>query len=74
MARRKALKLSTPREVRRALARVANMLFNDELDPKQANALILACNAILGALRIDEQQARLEELEALVEDVQKDRN
>ena len=50
------------------------MILNDEIDPKQANALILACNAILGALRIDEQQTRLDELEQLIEDVQKGTN
>ena len=53
--------------------RVANMILNNELEPKQANALILACNAILSALRIDEQQTRLDELEAMVEEIQSDR-
>ena len=52
---------------------MANMILNNELEPKQANALILACNAILSALRIDEQQTRLYELESMIEDVQKDR-
>ena len=49
------LRLKTPTEIRRALARVANMTANGEMDAKTANSIILACNAILGAIRIDEQ-------------------
>ena len=48
------MKLTTPGEVRKALSRVANMVLNDELEPKAANSIILACNAILGALRTDD--------------------
>ncbi len=66
MARRKQLKLSTPYEVRRALARVANMVLNNELDPKTANTLILACNAILSGIRTDEQEKKLFELEQIL--------
>ena len=73
MAQRKALKLSTPQEVRKALARVANMMLNDELDPRYANCIILCCNAILSALRTDEQDRKLAELERLIEDMQKNR-
>jgi len=67
----KRLKLSTPREVRQALARVANMVLNGQLDPKAANAIIYACNAVSGIIRIDEQQKKLDELEQLVIDMQK---
>ncbi len=66
MARRKQLKLSTPHEVRRALARVANMVINGELDTKVANTLILACNAILGGIRTDEHEKKLLELERIL--------
>ena len=66
MARRK-IKLQTPSDVRRALARIANMLLNDELDPKVANAIVYACNALLSALRTDEYDKRLDELELLIE-------
>ena len=62
----KRLKPSTPEEVRKALARVANMTLNGEIEPKQANAIILACNAVLSAIRTDEQEKKLDELEQLV--------
>ena len=62
----KRLKLSTPEEVRKALARVANMTLNCEIEPKQANAIILACNAVLSAIRTDEQEKKLDELEQFV--------
>lgn len=64
----KRLKLSTPREVRQALTRVSNMVLNDELDPKQANSIIAACNAILSGIRTDEQQRKIDELERLIMD------
>lgn len=60
------LRLSTPTEVRRTLARVANMVVNGEIDTKTANTIILACNAILGAIRTDEQQRKIEELEVML--------
>lgn len=70
MARRKSLKLSTPQEVRKALSRVANMVINDELDPKQANTLVYICNGILGSIRADEQQRKIDELERLITEMQ----
>ena len=67
MAKRR-LKLSTPLEVRRALSKVANMVLNNELDPRAANTIILACNAVLSAIRTDEQERRLCELEKMSEE------
>lgn len=67
MARR-SLKLDTPSNVRKSLARITNMVFNGELDTKTANTLILACNAILGGIRTDEQERKLAELEQLLND------
>lgn len=66
MNKRKQLKLSSPYEVRKALSRVANMALNGEIEPKVANTIILACNAILSGIRTDEQQKKIEELEALL--------
>ena len=60
------LRFSNPQEVRRSLAKVANMVLNEEIEPKKANTIILACNAILGAMRIDEQQRKIEELETIL--------
>lgn len=67
---KKRLKLSTSREVRRAVNRIANMLLNGEIDPKTANAIMYGCNVCLGAIRTDEQQAKIDELEKIVEDLQ----
>ena len=69
MSRRKTLKLSTPEEIRRAISRVANMVLNDEIDPKSANTLLYACNAALSAVRTDEYRRKVEELEMLVEEM-----
>lgn len=63
----KRLKMSTPREIRRTINRISNMLLNGELDPKTANAILYGCNVCLGAIRTDEQQTKLDELEKLVE-------
>lgn len=68
MAAKKRLKLTTPREVRRALNRVANMVLNGELEAKDANAIMYACNITLAAIRTDEQEKRLEELERMIKE------
>lgn len=64
-SKRLRLKLTTATEVRRALTRVSNMVLNGELDPKRANAIILACNAILSSIRTDEQGKKMAELEEI---------
>ena len=63
---KKRLKLSTATEVRRALNRVANMVLNGEIEAKDANAIMYACNITLAAIRTDEQEKRLQELESLI--------
>ena len=72
MPRRKALKLSTPAEIRRAISRVTNMALNGDIDPKLANTLIYACNSALGAIRTDEQEKKLLELQTLLEQMEKE--
>lgn len=62
--------MGSPGEVRRAVNRIANMLLNGEIDAKTANAIIYAANVTLGAIRVDEQQARLDELERVLEDLE----
>lgn len=66
MPRRKTLKLSTPADIRRAISRIANMALNGEIDPKRANTLLYACNAALAAIRTDEYDKKLAELEGLL--------
>ena len=63
--------MTTSREVRKAVNRVANMVLNGELTSKDANAILYACNVTLGAIRVDEQQAKLDELEKIVEGLKK---
>ena len=56
--------MSTSREVRQAVNRIANMLLNKEIDPKTANAILYAANVTLGAIRVDEIEQRIDELES----------
>lgn len=42
------------------------MVANGEMDSKRANTIIVGANAILGAIRLDEQQKQIEKLEELV--------
>ncbi|MGV8906390.1 MAG: hypothetical protein ACOH15_07315 [Acetobacterium sp.] len=64
----KRLSLKNPQEVRRALNRVANMALNGEIDSRIANTIILACNAVLSSIRTDEQQIKIDQLEAILKD------
>lgn len=67
----KRLRMGTPTEVRRVLARVSTEVYNGDLDTKTANTIILACNAVLNSLRTDEQQKKLDELERILNDLQR---
>ncbi|MCD8110325.1 MAG: hypothetical protein LUE14_09545 [Clostridiales bacterium] len=62
------LRMQTPTEIRRTLARISNMVLNEEIDTKTANTIILACNAILNSIRTDEQQKKINEIECLLND------
>lgn len=53
---KKRLKLSTPREVRRTLNRIANMMINHEIDQKTASGITYICNVILGCFKQIEGQ------------------
>jgi len=65
---KKRLKMGSSTEVRRAVNRITNMLLNGEIDAKTANALLYGCNVCLGAIRVDDQQAQLNELEKMVKE------
>lgn len=56
-----------PREVRLELVRVAKGLWDDELDPQKANALVNAYRVILQSLTEGDIEARLAAMEAAVE-------
>lgn len=59
----KRLKMSNAIEIRRSINRISNMLLNGTIEPKTANAILYGCNIALSAIRIDEQQVLLEDLE-----------
>lgn len=63
------LRTGTATEVRRTLSRVMNMVVNGEMDNKTANTMILGCNAVLSAIRTDEQQRKIDELEKILNNV-----
>lgn len=63
------LKTKTATEVRRTLSRVMNMVANGKMDSKTANTIILGCNAVLSAIRTDEQQRKIDELERILSNV-----
>lgn len=60
------LRTNTATEVRRTLSRVANMVASGEMDTKTANTITALCNAILSAIRTDEQQKKIDELERIL--------
>ena len=64
------LKLSTPKEIRKSLATVANCVLNDEIDAKKANAFVYVTNAILTSIRVDEQERQIQELKEIVQEIQ----
>ena len=52
--------------------RINNMVLNGEIDAKTANALLYGCNVCLGAIRVDDQQAKLNELEKRIKEMERD--
>lgn len=62
------LRLSTPSEIRKTLARITNMIANNEIDTKKANTIIYSCNSILNSIRTDELEKQVQELEEYISD------
>jgi hypothetical protein len=67
------LKLNNPRDVRRTLVRISNMVANGEMESKAANSIIAACNSVLSAIRTDEQDKKIAELQQLLDRVMEDK-
>lgn len=61
--RKKKLTLNNPRNVRAALAKLANWTLNGEIDTKTANAVTYICTTILQSIRTDEQQQQIDAIE-----------
>lgn len=67
------LRMKTPQEVRRAIARAVNLAINEEITTAQAHCVIQGGNAILNSIRTDEQQKAIDELRSIVEDLTENR-
>lgn len=52
------------------MCKINNMLLNGEVDAKTANALLYGCNVCLGAIRVDDQQAKLNDLERMIKELE----
>lgn len=48
------IRITSRTYIKRTLNRISNMLLNREVDPKVANAIILACNTMLAVIKQDE--------------------
>ena len=66
-------KLSSPKEVRKALASVANRVLSGEIDPKTSNAFVYVTNAILQSIRLDEMDKEIEELKDIIQQMQENK-
>lgn len=62
------LRMTTPAEVRAALVKIANECRSGKLSPAVTNALVCACNSILSSLRMDVQEKKIAELEAILQE------
>lgn len=67
--KRHCLRLRTPTEVRRSLNRIANLTLNKDIDPNTANALNGLCKTILDAIRTDEYENKIKDLENQLEEI-----
>lgn len=63
---RRALRANTPAAVRESLIKVANEVRNGVLTPQQGNSITASLNVILASIRTDEQERRVDELEAIL--------
>ena len=68
----KKLKWSNANEVRRSLAKVCNMVLNDELEESKARTITYCANTLLSSIRIDKQEQEIQELREIVEKIEKD--
>lgn len=70
---KRPLRANNPAAVRETLVKVANEVRRGELSPQQGNSITASMNVILSSMRIDEQEAKIAELEKLLIDAQRDR-
>ena len=66
-------KTSSPKEVRKTLSTLVNLVANDKIDQKKANSIVDITNAILTSIRVDEQEKQIQELKEMIEEIQEER-
>ena len=66
-------KTSSPKEVRKTLSTLVNLVANDKMDQKKANSIVYITNAILTSIRVDEQEKQIQELKEMIEEIQEER-
>ena len=62
------LRLNSPKDIRKTLAKITNMIVNNEIDSKKASTIIYSCNSILNSIRADELEKKIQELESYIND------
>lgn len=60
MATKHRVRLTSRTEIKRTITKIANMVLNGEIDPKTANAIILACNTMLSVFNQEEKNNTVE--------------
>ncbi len=69
----KRLVTNTPTTTRRTISRIINELYTGQIDTKTANAIICACNALLGYFKVVDLEDKVAEIEKTLEDLENDK-
>lgn len=72
--KKRKFKLSTPKEIRVALSKMANLVANGDIPTERAKCFTYICNIILQSLKTDEYERTLEELTKIVEELEAKQN
>ena len=67
-------KTSTPKEVRKMLSTLINMVANDEIPESKAKTITYMSSYILQSIKLDEQEKEIEELKSIIEQIQENQN
>ena len=71
MARKRcSIRPKSSDDISQYLCKIANAVLNDELDPRKANAAGFLLNSALSAIRIHEQEEKIEELTVKLSEIQ----
>ena len=71
--KKRKLKFSNTREIKRSMSAVANMVINGEIKHYEASAIATICNTILKAEKQLETEKQIEELKEIVEKIEKEK-